>query len=941
MRKHLITALAVCAPVVLEARQTEVRYLSGTGLGDTVKWGFYCSDGNRSGQWDSIAVPSQWELEGYGEYTYGRWYTISKETQPSKETGTYRTAFTIPEIDRGNVIRIVFEGSMTDTEVFINGVSAGPMHQGAFYRFGYDISDKVKYGAENQLEVKVAKHSANNSVNAAERKADWWLFGGIYRPVYLEVRPATHIERIAVDCRADGSAHNQVFTSELPAGCKLEASIKPLTGKGKEQKQSVALQEGKEHEITHQWKDIRPWTPETPQLYVYTLTLKDAKNKVLHTHSERVGFRTVDFRPQDGIYVNGTKIVMKGINRHSFHPDGGRTTNKEISIGDLKLMKEMNMNAVRFHYPPDRHFLEVCDSMGMFVLDELCGWQNGYDSTLAPKLLTEMMTRDVNHPSIVIWNNGNEGGWSCSVDQLFYELDPQKRHVTHPWADYDQLDTHHYPAFQTGIARFTNGYKVFMPTEFMHGMYDQGHGAGLEDFWDSYTAHPLFAGGFMWDFCDNAVRRSDKNGILDSDGSNAPDGILGPYREKEGSYYTVRDIWAPIQFKKLYITPSFNGDFHITNHYLYTNLRECRMEYRLLRTPSPLLKQEPGILATGNITLPQFDPQESGKLHVDLPAGFREADVLEITAYHPDGTSMCTWSWPIEYAAGYFARQYKPAQQPVMAAIEQHDSLYTLSANGVKVSFDGRNGQICNVVNNGKTVSFGNGPIAVGVATRFKECAVRQEGAEAVLVARYLGAVDSIEWRMQPDGMLKMSAVMLNRASGGKGFDDSLILENISNFGLTFSYPEEKVEGIRWLGKGPYRVWKNRQRGLNYQVWQKDYNNTITGESFENLIYPEFKGYHANTYWLTLQTKEQPFTVYSESDGLFTRIYTPEEPHNRLSPQKTMPDFPEGDISFLYEIPGIRCFKPLHQHGPKSQPGMVRIKSGDEGIWMNLWFDFR
>ena len=165
--------------------------------------------------------------------------------------------------------------------------------------------------------------------------------------------------------------------------------------------------------------------------------------------------------------------------------------------------------------------------------------------------------------------------------------------------------------------------------------------------------------------------------------------------------------------------------------------------------------------------------------------------------------------------------------------------------------------------------------------------------------------------------------------------------QNITNLGLTFSYPEEKVEGARWYGKGPYRVWKNRQRGMNYDIHEKEYNNTITGESFENLIYPEFKGYHANMYWLTLQNAEQPFTVYSESDGVFIRLFTPEEPKNNKTRGRAFPRFPEGDISFLYEIPGIHCFKPIAHHGPKSQPGMIRIKKGDEGIKMNLVFDFR
>ena len=251
--------------------------------------------------------------------------------------------------------------------------------------------------------------------------------------------------------------------------------------------------------------------------------------------------------------------------------------------------------------------------MGLFVIDELAGWQNAYDSTVGRRLLEEMVVRDVNHPSIVLWSNGNEGGWNTALDKYFSCYDPQQRHVIHPWADFNGLDTHHYPAYLTGVGRFTNGYNVFMPTEFMHGQYDQGHGAGLEDFWANYTSHPLFAGGFMWAFSDEAVRRSDRNGQLDSDKFNAPDGIVGPYREREGSVYTVREVWAPIQFRQLYITPSFRGEFALTNTYLYTNLRDCRMNYRLYRYPSPLREEALSCcIDSGEVRLPSLCPGETG-----------------------------------------------------------------------------------------------------------------------------------------------------------------------------------------------------------------------------------------------------------------------------------------------------------------------------------------
>lgn len=547
IRQLLSLAFLLCFSSI-GAQNTETLYLSGTGLGKTVTWDFYCSGGMNSSKWSKIEVPSQWELQGFGEYTFGRFYLV-KEAKPSDETGLYRYKFKVPANWKDKQVRIVFEGVMTDTEVKINNKLAGEIHQGGFICFNYDITDKLKFGKSNELEVKVWKESANKSVNAAERRADWWLFGGIYRPVYLKAMPKTHIERIAVNATADGKLSTEVYMNNLPEGYSLATSLTPVGESRAIGKQTNTLGTGNVQTISTDWKGIRTWDCEHPNLYTLRLELLDSQKQIVHVHEERIGFRTIEFHPKDGIYVNGTKVIMKGINRHSFHPDGGRTTNKEISLQDALLIKEMNMNAVRSHYPPDKHFLDVCDSLGLFYLEEFPGWHGRYDEKVGEKLLKEMMAHDVNHPCIFLWSNGNEGGWNKKLDTRFADYDPQKRHVIHPWADFNQLDTHHYPAYQTGTGRLANGYNVFMPTEFLHGQYDKGLGAGLEDYWNNYTSNPLFAGGFLWTFIDEAVSRSDKGGILDSDGPNGPDGIVGPRREKEGSFYTVREVWAPIQLK--------------------------------------------------------------------------------------------------------------------------------------------------------------------------------------------------------------------------------------------------------------------------------------------------------------------------------------------------------------------------------------------------------
>ncbi|MDE6786227.1 MAG: beta-galactosidase, partial [Muribaculaceae bacterium] len=331
--------------------ETKRVYLSGTGPSDTRTWDFICSDGMNSGKWTKIEVPSQWEQQGFGAYTYGRFY-LDKNAKPSSEVGKYRYVFEVPKEWKGQNVKIVFEGSMTDTAVKINGKPAGKVHQGGFTEFSYNITDLLKYGSDsNVLEVEVSKESANPSVNAAERRADWWLFGGIYRPVYLEILPKTHIERVALDAHADGQLASTVFTSGLKNGGSVEVEVKSLPDGESLGTQRVKLS-GDSTVFLTEWNGIKPWDCEHPHLYDVSYSLIDEKGNPTHTINKRIGFRDIEFREKDGLYLNGVKLLLKGINRHSFHPETGRALDRNLSISDAMLIKEMNMNAVRSHYPP-------------------------------------------------------------------------------------------------------------------------------------------------------------------------------------------------------------------------------------------------------------------------------------------------------------------------------------------------------------------------------------------------------------------------------------------------------------------------------------------------------------------------------------------------------------------------------------------------------------
>ncbi|MBO0324086.1 beta-galactosidase [Muricauda sp. CAU 1633] len=938
--------MALAGTIISQAQETEKIMLSGEDFEHPVKWDFMCTDGANSNIWTTINVPSHWEFEGFGEYTYGRWYAeLKSEGGPSKEEGFYKYEFDIPLSYKGKDKTIVFGGAMTDTEVKINGKLAGEIHQGGFYEFKYNITSLLKYGEKNLLEVHVYKHSANESINAAERKADWWLFGGIYRPVWLEIAPKTQIEHIAVNAKMDGSLTVDMNIKNLSKNAVVEASITALKDGASFKTHSFDIpRKTAKKTISMQWDDVALWTPETPNLYTLNLTLKQGETTI-HEVSKRIGFRTLEFRKKDGIYVNGTKIIMKGIDRHTIWPESGRSTSKRISIMDVNLMKDMNMNAVRGHYPPDTHFLEACDSLGLFVLNELAGWQNPYDTEVGTKLATEMVKRDVNHASVLMWDNGNEGGWNYDVDPIFRDLDPQKRIVIHPWSDFDDWDTHHYPTYQTGVHRFNNGENVFFPTEFLHGTYDNGHGAGLEDFWSQWKESPLFAGGFMWVFSDAAVKRSDWTGEqqYDSKGSLAPDGILGPHREKEGSFYTVKEIWAPIQFAPKKITATFDGSFLITNDYLFSNLNSCTMEYRVVKFPENTFYSNAAseIILSGGIDIPSIEPGETRKIKMSVADNFFDGDLLEIVAHDQHQREIFTWSWPIHDAEYFTTKFLLKKESTAIAQANEIGNTVTLTGGTIKVVLNRENGEITSVFNGQQEIPFKNGPRPIGMKIEIKDVKVSQEGNNAVCLVQYRGGIHSIKWTMHPDGRLKMEMIALKNAGRSNGFDGAFYEGEVDAFGITFDFPEDNVKGIKWLGKGPYRVWKNRIKGATYGVWEKEYNNTITGESFENLIYPEFKGYHANLIGASLESEPYSFKVYSESEEVFLRLFTPEKPKNALPGSHPQPEFPEGDISFMYEIPAQRSFKPLEHHGPKSQPTNIRIKIGDQGIPMNLWFDFR
>ena len=937
---YLCALLLALAPAAWAA-ETETLYLSGKGKDDPVKWDFMCSAGMKAGAWSTIGVPSNWELQGFGIYSYGG------SARGAKVQGHYKRTFTTPANWTGKEVFIVFEGVMTDTQVSVNGQSAGAMHQGGFYRFKYDITKLLKAG-DNLLEVTVDDDSANASVNNAERRGDYWNYAGIYRPVYLEAVPSHYIDRLAIDAQADGTLKISAFVPNVSRSDAIEAQLLDQDGKPVGQPFQGML--GDPCQFSAKIAGPRLWTAETPNLYQVEVRLKQFNDPtgVIHSVRQKFGFRTLEVRAGAGLFLNGSRIMLKGADRHVFWPDSGRCMSEKLSRDDITLMKEMNMNAVRCsHYPPDQHFLDACDEMGFYVLDELAGWQKAYDTPSATRLVQEMVVRDVTHPSILFWDNGNEGGWNAAVDGEFAKWDPQKRAVLHPQQTIRGIDNSHYPQYNAVVTKSAANLPFF-PTEMLHGLYDGGAGAGLEDYWKVMTASKVASGGFIWALVDEDVVRTDKGGKLDSNGNSAPDGIVGPYREKEGSFYTVKEIWSPILVSK--ITAANEDQLNLDNRYNFLDAKDCAFswEYRHFKSPAETgagytVTQSGKAHTNGSIP-----PGTSGKLQLDphpaldLPV---TVDAFALSAKDPNGRELWTWVWP---TTNSFRLPTKLETIPATATIthtESPDSL-TATAGDLSLQFDKKTGLLSAASRAGKTFSFLNGPrfLAAGAAagggrgapapaaqpsppstlTSFTQ---KTDGTDALLSATFTGPMKSITYRLRTNGWLTIDYAY--NLTGTHEY-----------FGVGFDYPEAKVQSMRYLGNGPGTVYQNRLAGGTLDVWDKKYNNTMVGDpddlpAGQHFDYPVFKGYYSGVKWLQLNTAEGPITALVNQDDLYVQVFTPKQPPANIQMSAKVA-FPDAGISFLHAISAVGSkFGSPTTSGPMGQPAVAK---GDYKGSISLYF---
>ncbi len=463
--------------------------------------------------WDTLTVPSHWQLNGYGRPAYTNVnypFPVDPPFVPTENpTGDYARTVTVPKEWAGARIVLRFEGVDSRFAVFVNGERIG-WSSGSRLPSEFDLTPYVEPGGEAMLAVRVHQWSAGSYL---EDQDMWWL-SGIFRDVtLLAQRPGA-----ATDIGVHASYDRITGTGTLRVEADLPGTVSvPELG--------LELRTGEEISVP-----VEPWSAEVPRLYDATLTTDGGTVRL------RIGFRTVLI--VDGVLtVNGNRVLFNGVNRHEFHPDRGRAVTEQDMLDDVLLMKRYGINAVRTsHYPPHPHFLDLCDEYGLYVVDE-CDLEThgfGYEPQ-PPKLpnpvmdpvwrddltnrMRRMVLRDRNHPSIVIWSLGNECGMGDNLPAMYdvaHDLDGSRpvhyeRDLEAEFVDvYSQMYLPLEAVERIGMDTGLYGGKPFILCEYGHAM---GNGpGGLSDYRELFDTYPRCQGGFIWEWIDHGLRTTDAAG---------------------------------------------------------------------------------------------------------------------------------------------------------------------------------------------------------------------------------------------------------------------------------------------------------------------------------------------------------------------------------------------------------------------------------------------
>ena len=551
-------------------------------------------------QWKDFPVPGLFELNGYGDATYKNigyaWATQFDPNPPyiselNNYTGSYRRTFELPKDWKGKDVYFHVGSATSNLTLWVNGKYVG-YSEDSKVAAEFNISKYLKPG-KNLIAMQVMRWCDGSYFE----DQDFWRFTGIAREVYLYARPKQHAADIRLNAALENNYQDGVLNYKVSLkGGKTDVVITLCDKDGKQIAQATGAQG------VIKVPKVNAWTAETPYLYKAYITLKN-KQGAAEVIPQKVGFRNVEIKNAQ-LLVNGQPVLVKGADRHEMDPDGGYVVSIERMIQDIKIMKQLNINAVRTsHYPCDPRWYDLCDEYGIYITAEanLESHGMGYEEkSLAkfPEYIVPHIERNegnvkplINHPSVIVWSLGNESGYGVNFEKAYdwVKACDTTRPAQYERGGYDSKTDIHCPMYigyeESESYCKSNGTKPYIQCEYAHAMGNSE--GGFKEYWDLIRKYPKYQGGYIWDFVDQGLR--DKSPVTGkeiftyggdygrypaSDYNFNCNGIIAPNRRLNPHAYEIQYVLQNVWIKDF---DAENGSFNVYNENFFKNIDDLNL----------------------------------------------------------------------------------------------------------------------------------------------------------------------------------------------------------------------------------------------------------------------------------------------------------------------------------------------------------------------------
>ena len=551
-------------------------------------------------QWKDFPVPGLFELNGYGDATYKNigyaWATQFDPNPPyiselNNYTGSYRRTFELSKNWKGKDVYFHVGSATSNLTLWVNGKYVG-YSEDSKVAAEFNISKYLKPG-KNLIAMQVMRWCDGSYFE----DQDFWRLTGIAREVYLYARPKLHAADIRLNAALENNYQDGVLNYKVSLkGGKTDVAITLCDKDGKQIAQATGAQG------VIKVPKVNAWTAETPYLYKAYITLKN-KQGAAEVIPQKVGFRNVEIKNAQ-LLVNGQPVLVKGADRHEMDPDGGYVVSLERMIQDIKIMKQLNINAVRTsHYPCDPRWYDLCDEYGIYITAEanLESHGMGYEEkSLAkfPEYIVPHIERNegnvkplINHPSVIVWSLGNEGGYGVNFEKAYdwVKACDKTRPAQYERGGYDSKTDIYCPMYigyeESESYCKSNGTKPYIQCEYAHAMGNSE--GGFKEYWDLIRKYPKYQGGYIWDFVDQGLR--DKSPVTGkeiftyggdygrypgSDYNFNCNGIIAPNRRLNPHAYEIQYILQNVWIKDF---DAENGSFNVYNENFFKNIDDLSL----------------------------------------------------------------------------------------------------------------------------------------------------------------------------------------------------------------------------------------------------------------------------------------------------------------------------------------------------------------------------